>query len=270
VHFTEGDDPKRLADIDRQIDEVVSRYQRGDRLGAIAVGERLVERRPDMALSLVHLAFLYNQVGDHRRATAAIRRALALNPAATDVAALAGAYLTEAGRADETVRLLAPYARAAEPDVDVLIAYGVALATVGRRREALDIFTQAHAADPSNGLPLVDTGTVHLMAGDRDRATAAFKEALALDPTLARAHNGLGVVAAERRDYPTALEHWRRAVELDPRDFQTLFNIGDLLIKIGRPADARAYWQRYLAAAPAEGSEASDRARVQRWLSNRP
>ena len=41
---------------------------------------------------------------------AAIRRALALNPAANDVAALAGAYLTEGGHADETVRLLAPYA----------------------------------------------------------------------------------------------------------------------------------------------------------------
>ena len=35
-----------------EIDEVVSRYQRGDLPGAIALGERLVERRPDMA----HLA----------------------------------------------------------------------------------------------------------------------------------------------------------------------------------------------------------------------
>lgn len=269
THFTEADDPKRLADIDRQIDDVVSRYQRGDLRGAIALGERLVERRPDMALSLVHLAFLYNQAGDHSRAVAAIRRALALNPAANDVAALAGAYLTEAGRAEETIRLLAPYARATEPDVDVLIAYGVALATAGRPSEALDLFTRARAADPSNGLPLVDAGTVYLMGGDRGRASAAFKEALAIDPTLARAHNGLGVIDAERQDYDSALAHWRRALELDPRDFQTLYNLGDLLIKIGRPTEARPYWERYLATAPS-GQEVSDRARVQRWLSNRP
>jgi tetratricopeptide (TPR) repeat protein len=109
------------------------------------------------------------------------------------------------------------------------------------------------------------------MSGDRDRALAAFTEALAVDPSLARAHNGLGVIAAERRDYTTALEHWRRAVELDPRDYQTLFNLGDLLIKLGRPADARPYWQRYLDAAPA-AAEAADRARVRQWLtsSNRP
>ncbi len=96
-HYTEADDPKRLIDIDRQIDEVVSTYQQGDLRRAIALGERVVERRPDMPLSLVHLAFLYNEAGDHPRAAAAIRRALALNPAADDVAALAGAYLTEAG-----------------------------------------------------------------------------------------------------------------------------------------------------------------------------
>src|SRR3954471_20515590 len=111
AHFTEADDPKRLADVDHQIDEVVSRYQRGDLPGAIALGERLVDRRPGMAISLVHLAFLYNQAGDHPRAMAAIRRALALNPAAADVAALAGAYLTEGGRAQEAVRLLASYAK---------------------------------------------------------------------------------------------------------------------------------------------------------------
>jgi choline-sulfatase len=269
AHFSEADDPKRLADVDHQIDEVVSRYQRGDLHGAIALGEHLVERRPGMAISLVHLAFLYNQAGDHPRAMAAIRRALALNPAAADVAALAGAYLTEGGRADEAVRLLGSYVGSAEPDVDVLIAYGVALATVGRPDEALDVFTRAGAADPSNGLPLVDAGTVYLMRGDRERAEKAFSDALQIDPTLARAYNGLGVIDAERKTYESALAHWRRAVELEPRDYETLFNLGDLLIKMGRPTEARAYWERYLRVAPA-GEALSDSARVKRWLSNRP
>jgi arylsulfatase A-like enzyme/Tfp pilus assembly protein PilF len=269
AHYTEADDPKRLIEVDREIEEVVSRYQRGDLGGAIALGERVVERRPDMALSLVHLAFLYNEAGNHQRAVAAIRRALALNPAADDVAALAGAYLTEAGLAAEAVDRLAPYASEAEPDVDVLIAYGVALASAKRSREALEAFTRARVADPANGMPLVDAATVYLMSGDRDRASAAFTEALTIDPTLARAQNGLGVIAAERKDYPAALDHWRRAVELDPHDFRTLFNIGDLLIAIGRPAEARPYWERYLESAP-PALEASDRARVARWLSNRP
>jgi len=108
---------------------------------------------------------------------------------------------------------------------------------------------------------------VFLMSGDHERAAAAFDEALKIDPALARAHNGLGVIAAERKDYESALAHWRRAVELEPRDYETLFNLGDLLIKIGRPAEARTYWERYLLVAP-RGQELSDSARVQRWLSN--
>ena len=81
---------------------------------------------------------------------------MTLNPAAEDVAALAGAYLTEAGHPDEAIRRLEPYVRRSEPDVDVLIAYGVALASAGRSREALDVFSRARSVDPSNGLPLVD------------------------------------------------------------------------------------------------------------------
>jgi arylsulfatase A-like enzyme/Tfp pilus assembly protein PilF len=270
AHYTDADDPKRLIAVDREIDEVVSQYQRGDLRGAITRGERVVSQRPDMPLSLVHLAFLYNEAGDHPRAAATIRRALALNPAAEDVAALAGAYLTEAGLPKEAVQRLDPYVRRSEPDVDVLIAYGVALASAGRPGEALDAFERARAADRTNGLPLANAATVHLMNGDRDKAFTAFTDALKIDPALARAHNGLGVIAAERRDYATALEHWRRAVELDPRDFQTLFNLGDLLITLGRPAEARPYWERYLATAPA-ASEAADRARVRQWLtSNQP
>src|SRR5262249_30297087 len=243
-------DPKRLIAIDREIEDVVSRYQRGDLRGAIALGEQVVQERPDMPLSLVHLAFLYNEAGDHAQATAAIRKALALNPTALDVAALAVAYLTEAGLADEAIARLAPYTAAPEPDVDVLNAYGVALATAGRTHDALEAFARARSADPASGLALANEATIYLMAGDRDRAAASFEQALGVDPTLARAHNGLGVVAAERHAYDEAIEHWRRAVSFDPRDYQALYNLGDLLIRLGRPAEARPYWQQYLAIVP--------------------
>jgi arylsulfatase A-like enzyme/Tfp pilus assembly protein PilF len=270
TRYTDADDPKRLIAIDREIEDVVSRYQHGDLPGAIALAERVVRERPDMPISLVHLAFLANEAGDHPRATAAIRKALALNPSALDVAALAGAYLTEAGRADEAIACLKPYATAADPDVDVLNAYGVALATAGRTREALEVFGHARTVDPASGLALVNVATIHLMQGDRDRAAVAFHDALAADPTLARAHNGLGVVAAERHEYETAIDEWRRAVGLDPRDYQALFNLGDLLIRLGRTAEARPYWERYLAAVP-RTVDVRDRDRVRRWLtSNHP
>ena len=146
-----------------------------------------------------------------------------------------------------------------------MIVYGVALATVGRTREALETFARARAVDPANGLPLANAGTLYLMTGDRDRASAAFEEALAVDPTLARAHNGLGVIDAERRDYPAALAHWRRAAQLNPHDFQTLFNLGDLADHDGPPCRGPSwYWKRKPRHRPRPTVDLSDRARVQR------
>jgi tetratricopeptide (TPR) repeat protein len=264
TRYTEADDPKRLIDIDRAIEDVVSRYQQGDLPGAIALGRDLLKRRPDMPLTLVHLAFLYNEAGDHRGAAEAIRRALALNPAAADVAALAGAYLTEAGLAAEAAALLGAYVQAPDPDVDVLIAYGVALASENRPREALAVFERARSMDTANAMPLVNIGTVHLMAGDLERAARAFTAAVELDPRAAKAHNGLGVIAAERQAYDEAIAHWRQAVAADPRDYQTLYNLGDVLARLGRTAEARTFWLQYVREAPP--AETADVTRVRQWL----
>jgi len=265
TRYTDADDPKRLVALDRETDELITRYQRGDLRGAIALGEAIVQKRPDMAVSLTHLAFLYNEVGDHARAARTARRALELNPAAADVASLLGAYLMEAGLAKEAVARLEPYVRVGEPDMDVLIAYGVALASSGRSAEALAAFERARALDATSGLPLANIGMVHLMAGDGARAAAAFKAALTVDAALARAHNGLGVVAAQRGAFEEAATHWKQAVALDPHDHQALYNLGDVLIRLGRREEARGYLTSYLREAPA-GTDEKDRSRVRAWL----
>jgi tetratricopeptide (TPR) repeat protein len=192
-----------------------------------------------MAVSLTHLAFLYSEAGDHARAARTANRALELNPAAADVAALLGAYLTDAELARKR-SLVSSLTHAPQPDLDVLIAYGVALASTGRGGEALAAFERARARDRTSGLPLTNIGMLYLMAGAGDKAAAAFNEALTIDPTLARAHNGLGVVAAQRGAFEEAANHWKQAVALDPHDHQALYNL--VLIRLGRPAEARTYW----------------------------
>src|SRR5207245_6271790 len=57
-HYTADDDPKRLISLDAQVQEVIGLYAKGDVPGALALCREVVRRRPDMSLSLVHLAFL--------------------------------------------------------------------------------------------------------------------------------------------------------------------------------------------------------------------
>ena len=263
--YTADDDPKRLIGLDAQMQDVIGLYVNGDVAEALALCRQVVRRRPDMPLAFVHLAFLERETGNLAGAVSAARRALALNSDDTEVVGLLAAYLNESVQPREALRLVEPYVRKKDPDLDVLVAQGVALASLGRRPEAMATFERVRSIDPSNVMALVNIGTVHLMAGDLDRAQQAFEAALDLDPRTARARNSLGVIAARRGRMDEAAAHWRKAVELDPRDYQTLFNLGTLLLRQGHVEEARGCLERYVREAPV-ALEGRDIARVKAWL----
>ncbi len=264
-HFGEDDDPKRLIALDAELQTVTARHQAGDLAGALALCQEIVERRPQMPLALVQLASLHREAGHVDAAVRTAQKAFVQNPDDPETAALLGRYLSDAGRPREAVALLDPFAGVLDPLPDVLMAWGVALAQLGRAPEALAAFERVRKLDPANALALVNVGTVHLMARDHARATTAFEAALELNPGMARAHNSLGVIAAETGHPDQAIERWKRAVEVDPRDVDTLFNLGSLLRKQGRSAEARPYLRRFLDVAP-PALYGRDLAQVRSWL----
>lgn len=266
--YTEQDDPKNLVALDGDLERVVSLYQSGDLRAAVALANDIAGRQPTMSAAWVQLAFLASELGDVQLSVEAARKAFDVAPDAPDVAALTGAYLTEAGHAAEAARRLEPLAMRPDADLDTVIAYGVALGSSGRAREAFSAFERATRLDPSNAIVQVDIGTLHLMEGDTARARQAFEQAIALDPTTARAYNGLGVIAAKMGRPDEAVARWREAVRLDPRAYQTLFNLGSLLRQLGRPNEARPYLEGYLREAPA--AEADSTAQVRAWLAGSP
>ena len=265
ARYTEDDDPKRLMALDAMLQEVVGLSISGDLPAALARCRELVRLRPGMPAALLHLAHLERESGDIAAGVEALGRALALNPDDTVVAALRGAYLTQAGKAREAVDLLEPYAQHADPDVEVLTTLGLALAKLGRAPQALAVLAKAREMEPRNGTILVHLGTVQLMARDEKRAREAFEAALALNPGVARAHSSLGFLAAEHGRPDEALEHWKKAIALDPRECDGLLALGELLWSRGRPEEARVYLELFVASAPA-GPPARDVARVRRWL----
>jgi tetratricopeptide (TPR) repeat protein len=226
-------------------------YGAGELSKARALCEDIVRRRPGISLSWLQLAYLNRETGDLRAAVEAARRALLASPDNVDAASLLGAYLNESGRAQETVALLSPYAQRSDPDLDVLNALGAALAQTGRAAEGLAMLERVLGVDPSNAMTHVNIGTIHLMSRDYARARAAFEAALTLEPTLARAHNSVGVIEAETGNQDAAIEAWKKAVSLNPREYDTLYNLGTLLIRGGRTSEARRYLEQFERGAPA-------------------
>jgi arylsulfatase A-like enzyme/tetratricopeptide (TPR) repeat protein len=264
-HYTGEDDPKTLIVLDGELQALIEQYQAGDLPGALRRGEGLVRRRPTMALAFEHLAFLQREAGDLPGAIRSLEKAMALVPDEAGTAALLGGYLNEAGRAKEALARLGPYAGRKDPDLDVLIAQGVAFAHLGQPGAALQAFARVRDLDATNTLALVNEASVHVANGDTVRARVALEAALALNPRLARAHNGLGVLAAEAGRADEAIAHWTEAITLEPKEYDTLFNLGALLVRAGRAPEARPYLERFLREAP-PAVYSRDFAKVRGWL----
>jgi arylsulfatase A-like enzyme/Flp pilus assembly protein TadD len=260
------DDPKALIAFERREMEVLRLFRAGDYERARALCLETLAQRPGMSLTWTQLVSIERARGDLAAALEAARRAVALRPLDPATVVLLAGTLVEAGRPEEARQVVAPFLRSAEPDADLIVADGMALARLGRAREALASFERARTLDPGNAGLLVNIGTVHLMAGNVAEARAAFTSALRADPSQARAHNGVAMIAAREGRTEEAIEHWRRAVALEPRDYQSLFNLGLTLRRAGRTQEARPYLEAYLRTAPAS-IEQRDIARVRDWLS---
>jgi arylsulfatase A-like enzyme/Tfp pilus assembly protein PilF len=249
--YTADDDPKRLIELDALIETVLARHRAGDLVGALALCEEVVRRRPGMPSALLQLALLRRKTGQLLPAIRALEEAVAAAPDDEGTAALLGSYLNEAGRAREAERLLEPFARRAPPALDVLVARGIALSQLGRHADAAASLAAAVEADPSNAMTRVQLGTVRLLARDLGGARAALAEALRLDAGLAVAHRTLGLVAEAAGDDEEALRCWRAAVAIDPQEHDALLRLGAALARRGRRDEARAYLERFVATAPA-------------------
>ena len=263
--YTDADDPKRLIEHDATLHELTARYLDGDVAGALALCRELVGRRPDTPLWLMHLALLERESGNLDAGIDALRRVIALTPDDQEALALLGAYLTEAGRAGDAVRVLDAPAARPEATPEVQTTRALALARLGRFDEALAAMRTARQRNPANAMTLVEIGTVHLMRGDRAEARRAFEEALAIDPQAARAHSSLGVLAVEDGRPQEAREHWRAATSADPREHEKVLGLGIALARAGRPREARACFEFFVQAAP-PSRYARDIERAQLWL----
>jgi arylsulfatase A-like enzyme/tetratricopeptide (TPR) repeat protein len=266
---TEADDPKRLMRVDKELQEVAGLYLGGQASVALARCRALVTERPDMRVALLTLAHLEREAGNMEAAINALRRALAINPADPETAALLGAYLTGANHAIDAVELLQSYAKTADADIQVLVALALAQARANRPDDALGTIARARTQDPSNAMLLVHEGTIELMAGRRVEARRAFEGALASNPAVARAHSSLAAMATEEGRRDDALDHWRAAVALDADEYPKLLAMALSLGRSGRADEARPYLQMFADSAPPDRF-AAEIARTREWLARMP
>lgn len=261
--YTAEDDPKRLLEIDHQLQALVESYTRGDFETAIRLARQVIATRPTMSEAYENLALSLRQLERPAEAITALEAALRRGVDRESLRRQLALALSENGRGAEAVQVLAPVAASTDPATQN--ALGIAYADAGRLPEARAMLEKALQIAPNDPKTLENLGVIKLRQGRPDEARKDLERALRENDQLPISWNTLGVVRYQKGDAPGALAAWQKAVALDPRQFDALFNIGLVAAQAGRRAEALDALRRFVATAPPERF-GPDLEKARRWL----
>jgi type IV pilus assembly protein PilF len=121
-------------------------------------------------------------------------------------------------------------------------ALGVVQLDLKRPAEAQAQFQRAIELEPAYAEAQHNLGLAHAEQGRFDEAIGRYQKALSI-PTYATpevAYHNLGNAYMAQGKLPEAEEAFRAAIQMDPRMTSAHFGLGTVLLRAGRPEEARA------------------------------
>ncbi|HJU19791.1 MAG TPA: tetratricopeptide repeat protein [Stellaceae bacterium] len=211
--------------------------------------------RPLAAAAATHIDRLRRQAaaeaqaGRPRRALAACRALLTLQPDRPDIPAFAGTLALHAGDAEEAVALYRR-ALALRPDfVEVHYNLGNALGALERPAEAVAAYGKALALRPDFMPAQHHLGNALRALGRLAEAVEAYRRALALQQTAA-GERDLGIALHELGRLDEAIAAFRRCLALPDHRADVLSNLANALMERGDRQGTIAACERILALEP--------------------
>jgi tetratricopeptide (TPR) repeat protein len=109
----------------------------------------------------------------------------------------------------------------------------------------------ARGEPPAAGVPAAlgawQQGQEALAGGEAERALELFRKSLRLDPSLARNHLSLAAAYLAQGKDAQAAPHLARYLEAQPDHLAVRAHYAELLLRLDRPGEARAQFERFAA-----------------------
>ena len=200
---------------------------------------------PDQPQVAYTLALIWDGTGRSDLAIEQLRKANATSE--TDSAhRLLGEIFVDRGEGDAAVREF-ERAIALRPQFWANhAALGVACFRLGKYDQAEAAFRRVTELQPDNPWGFQQLGATYQARGDFATAMQHYERSIGLGP-LASTYSNIGTVHFAERRYEQAVAAYRRACELSRRDPRLRRNLGDALMKVGRPREARAAYVEAIA-----------------------
>ena len=188
---------------------------------------------------------------DRRRFTAEWGRRFDANPTDKTSAMNYARGLRSLTQYAQAVAVLQQAAVKHPNDLDVLGAYGKALADAGRLREAADVLSHAHTPEHPNWSILSAQGVVADQMGDHASAQNYYQAALKMVPGEPSVMSNLGLSYALDKQLDLAEQTMRQAAANPRADARVRQNLALVLALEGKFAEAQAMEEHDLSPADA-------------------
>lgn len=214
--------------------------RQSNRADALAVMRALTQRHPDKAVAHYALAHLAVRVSDLDTATAAIDRALAINPAWEDAALFKARVLVSHKDMSGVLKYYEHYLDKYPRASNMRLGYARHLVDLRQWDKAREQFKRVVADAPRDAEASFTIALLALQSNELDEAEHYLKRTLDLQPENDQARLYLGQVAEQRGRYEDAIQ-WYSTVESAEMHFEAQVRLGVALARQGNLEQARTH-----------------------------
>jgi len=250
AHDFAQDCPADGAAMARQWDAAVRLHQEGDRAGAIAQYDRVLELQPGFAPASHLGGVARRDSGDPEGALAAFSAALRAAPHYVEARVAAMRAATARGDHDAALALGEAGRTLAPGNAVVLRAVGQAALARRDGPAAAAAFAESLRIEPTDGETHFHHGVALQMMDDVAEAARAYQRALAFRHDLIAAHFNLGVLFQKQGAHEGAAEAFTEVLKADSGNIAAWKYRGEALIAGARVDEFIAHFRRFEARHP--------------------
>lgn len=194
----------------------------------------------------LNLADTYQKLGENEKAILRYRVAIEVNPRDPvpwehlAVLYTEGGDLKKAQECEEKARLLKPMTERN------LVKEGEDFVKKKKWDDALALFQRALQANPNNPMIHFDIGYVFTLQGQYPRAVPAYQRAIALDPNFFAAYFNLGDALMKINNVQAASQSFAQALRLKPDHAESLYQFGQTMMAARNGRGALVSFCRFL------------------------
>ena len=127
---------------------------------------------------------------------------------------------------------------------------GISLATIGKTREAIEIFKKVISLNYNFIEGYLNLGKALNTIGDFEHAIKIYNRILSINPSCTNAQFSIGDIQYNRGNYELAIESYYKVLSIQPDNVEALNNIGTSLKNLKRLSESINFYNKALALDP--------------------